>query len=125
MCQLTPAASIASMIVGTCGTDVASNAPPCGNWVGSSAKSGMHVGWLEAVPPPAGFFQGAVAPESQPQPFVANLAWDGLTPWNPSRVEATRSRCEPQLADTLDSNVRSATTYCWAYIDRFGIWLGR
>src|SRR5689334_1880732 len=124
MCQETPAWSISSMIVGMCGTAVAAKAPPCGNLTGSSAGSGMQVGWLDAAPV-FGSFHGAVAPESQPQPWLANWECDGLTPWKPSSWEATRSRCDPQLADTLDSNVRSATTYCSAYMARFGIWLGR
>src|SRR5919108_144069 len=80
--------------------------------------------WADTAPV-VGFFHLAVAPESQPQPLLANAAWDGLTPWKPSSCAATRSRCEPQLADTFDSNVRSATRYCSAYIARFGIWVSR
>src|SRR3954470_24633579 len=113
ICQLSPAASIPSMIVGIhCAGDQRYGPEPSG--------AGMHDGIIRGAPPPGGI-QAASRRLSHPHPGPGGIEpGTGLSPTKPSVEAATRTRCDPHDAIGPSSNVRSEIVKARARAARLG-----
>src|SRR4051812_14178908 len=117
ICQLSPAASIRSMIVGIHRAGDGRYGPDPS---GAGTQDGIH--WR--APPPGGT-QAASLKLSQPQPVPGGIEPTfGLSPMKPSVEAATRTRCDPQEAIGRSSNVRSEIVKARASAARFGFCAG-